>query len=165
METGFTCACKFSSFPVKWTPEIVKEPSPESRAERQVQKELVAVGVEGRNEFDDLLEKFSLRKAMRIGAWISRFLRNCCRPSSKIRGPLTAAELAEHELFWIKRAQKKGMSNKNFIADQVQINLQQNKHGVVVYREIIPSTCQIQSFLQLRWFSMPTSLHSMGEFL
>ena len=120
--------------PAKWPPEIVTEPSPESRAERQVQKELVAVGVEGRNEFDDLLEKFSLRKAMRIGAWISRFLRNCCRPSNKIRGPLTTAELAEHELFWIKRTQKEGMSNTNFIADQEQLNLQQNKHGLLECR-------------------------------
>ena len=71
---------------------------------------------------------------MRIGASISRFLRNCCRPSNKIRGSLTTAELAEHELFWIKRAQKKGMSNTNFIADQEQINLQQNKHGVLECR-------------------------------
>ncbi|XP_068703886.1 uncharacterized protein [Montipora foliosa] len=120
--------------PAKWPPEIVTEPSPESRAERQVQKELVAVGVEGRSEFDDLLEKFSLRKAMRIGAWISRFLRNCCRPSNKIRGPLTTAELAEHELFWIKKTQKEGMSNTNFIADQEQLNLQQNKHGLLECR-------------------------------
>ncbi|XP_068734462.1 uncharacterized protein [Montipora capricornis] len=71
---------------------------------------------------------------MRIGAWISRSLRNCCRPSNTIRGPMTTAELAEHELFWIKRTQKEGMSNTNFIADQGQLNLQQNKHGLLECR-------------------------------
>lgn len=88
--------------PAQWPPEIVTEPSPESRAERKVQKELFAVGVEGRNEFDDLQEKFGLREVMRIGAWISRFLRNCRSPSKKLHGPLTAVELAEHMMFWIK---------------------------------------------------------------
>ena len=120
--------------PAQWPPEIATEPSPESRAERKVQKELLAVGVEGRNELDDLLEKFGLRKAMRNGAWISRFLRNCCCLSNKLHGPLTAAELAEHELLWIKRAQKEGMSNTNCIMDEEQLNLQPNKHGVLECR-------------------------------
>ena len=120
--------------PAQWPPEIVTEPSPDSRAERKVQRELFAVGVEGRNEFDDLLEKFGLRKIMRIGAWISRFLRNCRCPSNKLHGPLTTAELAEHELFWIKRAQIEGMSNTNFIVDQEQLNLQPNKYGVLECR-------------------------------
>ena len=55
----------------QWSPEIVNQPSPESRAERKVQKELFAAGAQGRNQFDDLLERFGLRKAMRIGAWIA----------------------------------------------------------------------------------------------
>ena len=71
---------------------------------------------------------------MTIGAWISRFLRNYRCPSNKLHGPLTAAELAGHELFWIKRAQKEGMSNTNFIVDQEQLNLQPNKHGVLECR-------------------------------
>ena len=42
----------------QWPPEIVTEPSPERTAERKVQQELFAVGVEERNDFDILLEKF-----------------------------------------------------------------------------------------------------------
>ena len=138
--------------PAKWPPEIVREPSPESRAERKVQKQLVAVGVKGRNE------KFGLRKAMKIGAWILRFLRNCCPPSNKVRGPLTTAELAEHELFWIKRTQKGGMRNLSRIKSSSTYNKTNMVcwNAEVVYREIIPYTCQIQSFLQLRWFSITT---------
>lgn len=72
---------------------------------------MITWDVQGRNEFDDLLETFGLSKVMRIGAWISRILRNCCCPFNKIHGPLTAAELAEQEFFWIKREQKDGISN------------------------------------------------------
>ena len=54
--------------PAQWPPEIVNQPSPKSRAERKVQKELFAAGVQGRNQFDVLLEKFGLRKAMVVQA-------------------------------------------------------------------------------------------------
>ena len=67
--------------PSQWPPEIVTEPSPESTAERKVQQELFTVAVEGSNDFDILLERFGLRKAMRIDAWISRFLHNSRHPS------------------------------------------------------------------------------------
>ena len=43
--------------PSQWPPEIVKEPSLERTAERKVQQDLFAVGVEERNDFDILLEK------------------------------------------------------------------------------------------------------------
>ena len=64
----------------------------------------------------------------------SRFLRNGRCPSNKLHVPLTAADLAEHELFWIKRAQKEGMSNAKFMVDQEQLNLPPNKHGVLECR-------------------------------
>lgn len=120
--------------PVQWPPEIVTESSPESTAERKVQQELFAVGVEGSNDFDILLGKFGLRKAMRIGAWISRFLHNARTPSNKVQGPLTTSEIAEHELFWVKRAQQQGRSNTNFTEDQEQLNLQLNEDGVLECR-------------------------------
>ena len=120
--------------PSQWPPEIVTEPSPEITAERKVQQELFAVGVEGSNDFDILLERFALRKAMRIGAWISRFLHNSRHPSKKVQGPLTTPEIAAHELFLVKRAQQQGMSNANFEKDQEQLNLQPNVDGVLECR-------------------------------
>ena len=85
--------------PTKWLPEVVTEPSPESAAEGKVQQELFAVGVEGSNDFDAVLEKFGLRKALSIGAWVSQFLHNSGNPSNKATGPLNTAEIETHEMF------------------------------------------------------------------
>ena len=123
--------------PSHWPPEIVTEKSPESTAERKVQQELFAVGVEGSNDFDILLERFGLRKAMRIVAWISRFLHNSRHPSNNVRGPLTTPEIAAHELFLGKRAQLQWMSNANFQQDQEQLNLQPNGDGALQCRGCI----------------------------
>ena len=110
------------------------EPSPESAAERKVQQELFAVGVEGSNDFDAVLEKFGLRKALRIGAWISRFLHNSQNPSNKATGPLNTAEIETHEMFLVKRAQQQGMGNANFDQDQEQLNPQPNGESVLECR-------------------------------
>ena len=148
--------------PAQWPPEIVTEPIPESRAERKVQKELFAVGVQGRNEFDDLLERFGLPEVMRIGAWISRFLRNCRCPSKKLHGHLKAAELPEHEMFWIKRAQKRGNEQYQLYRGSrtVQPSTQQTL-CVGMQRassgRLSNLAARFSSFYsQLRWFSMLT---------
>ena len=56
-------------------PEVVTKPSPESLAERKVQQEVFALGVEGKSDHEVVLEMFDLKKALRIGAWVARFLR------------------------------------------------------------------------------------------
>ena len=90
------------------------QPCPEIGAERKVQQEPFAVGVEGSDDFDHLLETFGLRKAMRICAWVSRFRHNSRHPSDKIQGPLSTLEIADQEMFWVKRAQREGMNNATF---------------------------------------------------
>lgn len=68
---------------------------------------------------------------MRIGTWILPISHNRCCPFNKIHGLLTTAEIAEHEFFWIKREQKEGISDTDFIVHQEQLNLQKSKHGVL----------------------------------
>ena len=58
------------SEPVKWPDDILPGPSHESMAERKLQQEVFAVGVETRDDFDLVLRKFELPKAVRIGAWV-----------------------------------------------------------------------------------------------
>ena len=116
--------------PTRWPPNIVTQPCPESAAERKVQQELFAVGVEGSDDFDHLLEKFGLRKALRICAWVSRFRHNSRHPSDKIQGPLSTPEIADQEMFWVKRAQRESMNNVTFLEDKAQLNLQLNADGV-----------------------------------
>ena len=54
------------------------------------------------NSIDTLLNKFTLRKTLRILSWINRFLNNCRK--SKVSGPLTANKvLVQIEIFYKKR--------------------------------------------------------------
>ena len=116
--------------PSQWPAEIRTQPTDESKAGRKVQRELFAFGVEGSDDLDAVLDKSGLRKAMRVCAWISRFTHNSRHPSAKIEGALTTEEIAAQELFWVKRAQRQGMSAITFAEDTVQLNLQLNVEGV-----------------------------------
>ena len=116
--------------PNKWPPRIVTKASEKSDAERKVQRELSAVGVEGNDYLDATLSKFGLRKGMRIFGWVSRFIHNSRNPSEKISGALTAAEILERETFWIKRAQRRVVESDKFLEDKEQLNLQLNAEGV-----------------------------------
>ena len=74
------------SYKTNWPPEIALEPSKEITTDelkhtRQVHA-LVTASPQ-RDEFDELLESYRLRKVLRIGAWIQRFIRNCRSPSAE----------------------------------------------------------------------------------
>ena len=62
---------KWLADPKKWPTDIVTHATQESQAERKVQRELFAGTVEVNHDFDHVLEKFGLRKALRVCAWIS----------------------------------------------------------------------------------------------
>ena len=62
----------------EWPVDIVTSPSKESQAEAKVIKEILAVTVQvEQDDQDNLLEKWDLWKALRITAWIARFVKNC----------------------------------------------------------------------------------------
>ena len=109
----------------------MSEPSPESMVERKLQQEVFAVGVDTRNDFDLVLWKFELRKAVRIGAWVLGFLHNLRNFSSKSKGPLTTAKVQKCQMFLVKRAQLQGLSHAQFYQDQEQLNLQPSEEGVL----------------------------------
>ena len=74
--------------PSLWPADIVTKATDNSNAEK-VQRELFALDFEANDDFDTLLEKFGLRKAMGNCTWISRFNHISRHPSEKIIGPLT----------------------------------------------------------------------------
>ena len=97
--------------PDEWPPEIILESSDQSEAEAKPIKSVFRMEVEINEEkgdkLDEILEKFQFRKAMRVTAWVMRFIGNC-RPEKReyIKGPLTTQEINDHAvLFWIKRVQ------------------------------------------------------------
>lgn len=118
-------------YPEKWPPTIVTKACSSSEGERKVQRELFAVGVEANNCFDHVLEKFGLRKAVRICAWVLLFTHNSRHPSKlRISGLLTTDEIAQQELKMIKHAQRQCAQSPSFTDDKEQLNLQLNQDGV-----------------------------------
>ena len=59
--------------PKKWPTDIVTHATQESQAEGKVQRELFAGTFKVNHNFDHVLKKFGLCKALRVCAWISRF--------------------------------------------------------------------------------------------
>ena len=70
------------SDPSKWPPNIVLEPSQESRAEAKILKNVLTTTTATprvSDQLDELLEAHELRKVLKIGAWIRLFIENCRR--------------------------------------------------------------------------------------
>ena len=117
-----------------WPEDIVTQASQQSDAERKVQREIFTAVIKISDGLDRVLGKFDLHKALRVSAWVSRFIRNCQHPSEKIEGPLSTQEITTCRLFWIKRAQQQGISDDHFQEDKSQLNLQRNADGVLECR-------------------------------
>jgi hypothetical protein len=76
----------------------------------------------GRDEFDDLLAKFSLTKAIRVIAWVHRFVFNCrAGMENRRKGPLITEEINNEHVFWVKRAQS--YQNDQATEDKLPLNV------------------------------------------
>ena len=77
--------------------------------------------------FDEVLEKHTFWRVIRISAWIMRFYQNCrSKKSNRVRGPLTTAETEKQVKWWIKREQERYSVTEKFLEDQQRLNLQKN---------------------------------------
>ena len=78
-----------------------------------------------------MLDKLSFWKALRVMAWIARFIRNCrVVKKQRITGPLTTVETNKQLNFWIKRAQQDSKETDSFKEDLQRLNLQQNDQQI-----------------------------------
>lgn len=87
----------------KWPNIPVTQSSPASEAEAKATKEIlnVAQTKEYADEFDRLLERVDLRRALRVGAWIRRFIHNC-RNVERKSGPITTEDVITERSWWIR---------------------------------------------------------------
>ena len=117
----------------EWPSNPVTTASVESAAESKIVREvLAAVTLEQKpDELDQLLELHDLRKSLRVCAWITRFIRNSRRESSKTFGPITTAEIESRKTWWIRRVQTRSLNSPKFAADKLQLNLQPNREGIL----------------------------------
>ena len=82
------------------------------------------------DEFDELLERTSLRRTLRVGAWIKRFIHNCKHKKKKL-GPLLTDEIGDVRGWWIQRVQRRDRETTGYSEISRQLNLQPNAQGVM----------------------------------
>ena len=124
--------------PEKWPRDIVTKPDKETEAKAKRTKEVIAVAVDTRDDFDEVLEKHTFWRVIRNSTWIRRFLQNCrSRKSNRVSGPLTTAETEKQVKWWIKREQERYSVTEKFLGDQQRLNLQKNDEEISVCRERI----------------------------
>ena len=116
-----------------WPENKVTEASPASEKEAKITREILNVAkIEpDRDEFDDLLERVSLWRTLRVGVWIRRFAHNC-RNKEKKFGPITAEEVERERTWWIKRIQERDRLEAHYTKIKAELNLQANEDNVAV---------------------------------
>ncbi len=133
-----------------WPANLVTTDSPESAAEAKVIREVIAVtSVAEPDEFDNLLEKYPLKKSLHVCVWVSRFVRSCT--GDKRLGPITATEMEEQLKWWIRRVQQRARASGRFLEEQLQLNLQENDDKILEccghiqgsYPLYIPDECEL----------------------
>ena len=122
------------SDPSKWPPNIALEPSQESRPEAKVLRNVFTTTTATprvSDQLDELLEAHELRKVLKIGAWIRRFIDNCRRAvDERVHGPIKTVEIETQLSWWIKRAQRDATNDNEIGKDRVTLNLQLDEGGL-----------------------------------
>ena len=114
-----------------WPDDIVTQSTKESEAEARVIKTVMRVTQDNSDCFDHLLEKFALRKVVRICSWITRFATNLQLPTdTRTLGALTTDEIEQQYIFWEKRVQQ----DCDYGDDKERLNLQENSQGILECR-------------------------------
>ena len=115
------------SKPDEWPADIHNKPSKESETEAKPTKELLVTAVCATDDPDELLENHSFWKAVRVFAWIVRFICNCkSSKAERTYGPLTTAETEARVQFWVKRATEAHSETEQFKEDKLKLNQQRN---------------------------------------
>ena len=118
-------------YPNQWPESIVPMASKETEEEAKLSRELFAAAVEINDEFEELLSKHCFWSAVRIMAWIRRFLTNCkLKKLVRVTGPLTTKDIHQQVEWWIKRVQYSSSGTDEFQEDKLRLNLQLNSAGL-----------------------------------
>ncbi|CAB4024990.1 Hypothetical predicted protein [Paramuricea clavata] len=107
----------------------------ESQSEAKVTREVLATAVTEpeRDDHVNLLEKHTLTKTLRIGAWVTRFIYNCKnKRDNRIGGPLHYDEILKEEKWWIAKVQK--LISEEEREKRKDLNLQTNEDGLLECR-------------------------------
>ena len=120
----------------EWPEDVVITTSPEAEREikyEQMAKVFTTVSDKAGEVIDEFMEKYDLRKTLRICAWIQRFVKNSRKHQASDRdvGPLKTTEVKNAEMWWIKRAQQEAQTSDGFETIKRELNLQENETKVL----------------------------------
>ena len=119
----------------KWPDDIITAPSKESESEAKMVSEVMATTIERPpNVLDQLLERFSLWKTLRITAWMMRFIENTRIKEKDQRrfGTLRTQEIQKAKSTWIKLVQEVHEKSEAFKEDKGRLNLRKNDSGIYI---------------------------------
>ena len=127
------------SYSSKWPPRVILEACSEVNQEiksKSTSQALTTVSSSTDSDvFERLMEKYSLRKTLRICAWVQRFLQNCrIQPDQRESGPLKWKEIKKRDVWWIKRVQNEATNSPETEAIKRELNLQLNESGILECR-------------------------------
>ncbi|XP_028418013.1 uncharacterized protein LOC114543407 [Dendronephthya gigantea] len=120
-------------YPDQWPEDIVAQPGKESESEVKLVKNLFAAVVEVKEEVDELLQKHTFWKSVRILGWITRFVNNFRATLGKTRkqsDPLTTTETETQVELLVKKFTERQIETEQFKNDQLRLNLQRNVNGL-----------------------------------
>lgn len=141
----------------EWPPDKTLKPTPDTRSEAKVVKEIFKAAIAKQDVFDQLVDKHPPPKLLRIGARIRRFIGNCTsQPPDRKDGQLNTQKIKQQQLWGIRRVQKAVHGDSHFQADQLQLNLQLNDNEVLECRGRIDGEYPI--YLPDTHFAKRTSL-------
>ena len=105
--------------------------------------------------FEKLLEKSNFQRAIRVAAYVSRFLSNC-RAGKKKRATLTVEEIERAKDDWIQRVQKRSQSSPVSQQHHKELNLKENDQGSLNVEKgskvVIQYIYQRMSFSNTSWW-------------
>ena len=117
--------------PDHWPGDILTQPSKETEAEAKLTKEIFATATETKDGLDEVLERNSSWKTVRVTTWMRRFLNNCKQKKlNRLVGPLTTSETDKELRWWVQRAQESSSGTERLEEDKLTLNLQKNSDGL-----------------------------------
>ena len=115
----------------EWPEDKETTPTDDTEAEAKIIKQFLGASVNAESDYDQIINKHSFWKAVRITCWIRRFLRNCrAAKSTRLKGPLTTEETQGEIQEWVRREQHAVADTDAFKEDSMRLNLVKNADGI-----------------------------------
>ena len=77
------------------------------------------------DDLDKLIEKHKSWRALHVGTWIVRFVKNA-RVNQWVKGPLTIEEIESQRMFWIQRFSDR-QDQQRATRDMIHLNVRTNQ--------------------------------------